>query len=120
MALRDLIKSQVANAFVSLDDIKQPIDFDISNGRSYDFSNGAVTETSFTVSLEGVIEDISTNEGKASSNILEGVSARFIINREDLPDVYNKFDTFTTNGVTYKIIEFKDNGYSVEGTGVAG
>lgn len=120
MGLRDTVETQVASAFDLLGDLKQPIVFNVAGGRDYDFSTGAVSESNTSVTLEGIVEYTTVNEDDNSSNILNGLRAKFILNRADLQEDYNQFDSFTTDGKTYKIVKFEDNGYSLEGTGVGG
>jgi len=118
MALRDLIKEQVANAFIQLGDIKQSITFNVTTARDYDFISGDVSESIDPVTLSGVIEEVSAEENSDSEGILCGITAKFIVNKEDLPN-YQLFDSFTTGGTAYKIVEYTDNGYSVEGVGIS-
>jgi len=115
MGLRDVVKQQVANAFIQLDDLKQTIVFNNTSSRSYDFATGDVSESKSSLSVEGVVEYITVNE---DSSILDNLKVRFIVNKVDLPGGYTQFDDFTTDGKTYKIVNYVDNGYTVEGTGV--
>lgn len=118
MGLRDTVEANVTNAFAILGDLKQEITFSFAGSRNYDFDTGDVSESSTSLTVEGVIDSLEVNENKDSSGILDGIKASFIVNRKDLPEDYNQFDSFTTDSRTYKILSFKDNGYSVEGTGV--
>jgi len=120
MGLRDTVESQVASAFDLLGDLKQTIVFNIASNRGYDFSTGEVSESNASISLEGVVEYTAINEDDDSSGILNGLRAKFILDRADLQADYNQFDSFTTDGKTYKILSVEDNGYSLEGIGVSG
>ena len=119
-SLRDLVTKQVANAFTQLGDLKQQIVFSLASSRNYDFTTGEVLESNTSVTLDGVIEFVTVNEDNGVNSILDGLQVKFIVNRVDLPANYAQYDSFTTNGKTYKIVNFNDNGYSVEGTGVGG
>jgi len=120
VSLRNLVETQVSAAFDLLGDLKQTIVFSTTTNRDYNFATGEVSESSTDITLEGVIESITINEDRSSSNIIEELSVKFIVNKADLGDSYNQFDSFTADGRTYKILEFTDNGYSVEGIGVGG
>lgn len=115
MSLKSLVTRQVANAFTQLGDLKQTIVFEPTSNRTYDFAAGDVTEASSSISIEGIVESV-TNSG---NGVLDGIQVSFIINKADLPNSYSQFDSFTTNGTTYKIVDYTDNGYSIEGKGVA-
>ena len=119
-SLKTIVTQGVANAFVQLGDLKQTIVFNTADSREYDFSTGDVAELSTSTSLEGVIEFIAVNESNGVNSILDGLKAKFIVNKADLPNGYSQYDSFTVDGTTYKILDFQDNGYSIEGTGVAG
>ena len=119
-SLRTLIEQQVANAFVQLGDIKQTIVFSNTTSRDYDFATGDVSESNTSATLDGVVEFVTVNEDNDVNSILDGLQVKFIVNKAELPGGYSQFDSFTTDGKTYKITQFVDNGYSVEGTGVGG
>jgi len=120
MDLRDTVETQVAAAFDLLGTLKQSITFSVASNRDYDFDTGEVSESTTSITLDGVVEYITIEGGGASSNVLGSLQAKFILNKADFLENYNQFDSFTTDGKTYKILEFKDNGYSLEGTGVGG
>ena len=118
MSLTALIKDQVANAFVQLGDLKKSIVFNIASDRGYDFSTGEVSETASSITTEGVIEFVTVNEDNDVNSIFDSLRVKFIVNKADFSADLSQFDSFTTDGKVYRISNFEDNGFSVEGFGV--
>ena len=118
MSYKTLIEQQVANAFTIIGDMKKPLVFTNTSERDYDFTTGEVSETNATIASEGVVEFITVNEDNDVNSILDSLRLKFIVNRADFPNGISQFDSFTADGSTYKIVNFTDNGYSIEGLGV--
>ena len=109
-----ILTQGVARAFSALKGlgITQVITFTLASNRSYGLATGEVTETEQTVTLDGVIDEILKDGG---GNVLEVPVANIIIDKASLNGIdYSRFDSCTTNGTTYNIIDWTDSQYHLE------
>jgi len=101
--------------------LTQQFDFILNTDRTYDWDTGDVGETDTTISFQGVLEEINIEQetGTDASDMLENPRVKAIIDKTELNGVdYSRFDSFITDAISYSIVEFVDNQYSLEITGV--
>jgi len=102
--LKSKIKKAVDNAFTSLADLVQQGKLSNTKATGYDFTSGSTTSTTSTETIDIIILDTKKLSG-------EPYEVKAIMKSGPSLDNYDKI---TVGRLQYHIVEFTDNGYSVD------
>jgi hypothetical protein len=113
MAIKSFIQEQVSCAFMMLDDLKTPVVFLAQGEQTYDHLTGEISSVgACTDSIYGVILD-TYSALTEEVNGMPTVKTDILFNKVDLPSNYRTFDTVRLESKDHKVVEYKDDGYTV-------
>jgi len=113
MSYKSLVQQQVNLAFKAIGDLKTEVSFVSQGEQTYNPTTGEVSSaTTTTAGVMGVIlsTESSVTDGTGGMPI---VVMEVLFNKEDLPEDYGNFDTVELQGSEHKVINFKDDSYTV-------